>query len=161
MLTMLLGGLWHGASWNFVVWGGLHGLYLTVHKIILGNKKPDKGGPERFNFSSVVRVILTFVIVLFTWLFFRSTSWDSTLLFANKIINWEASEYSQLFISISLVYLLVTIVWDILEYSYQSHTRYLELENKGVKYGILASMFFVSLVFIFQADPLPFIYFQF
>jgi D-alanyl-lipoteichoic acid acyltransferase DltB (MBOAT superfamily) len=33
MLTMMLGGLWHGASWNFVIWGGLHGLYLSVHKL--------------------------------------------------------------------------------------------------------------------------------
>ena len=32
MATMLLGGLWHGASWNFVVWGGLHGFYLVIHK---------------------------------------------------------------------------------------------------------------------------------
>jgi alginate O-acetyltransferase complex protein AlgI len=41
MLTMLLGGLWHGASWNFVIWGGLHGAYLVIHKLILGDKKPQ------------------------------------------------------------------------------------------------------------------------
>jgi len=39
MITMLLGGLWHGANWTFVVWGGLHGLYLAVHKMMMGNQK--------------------------------------------------------------------------------------------------------------------------
>ena len=38
---MLLGGLWHGANWTFVVWGGLQGLYLAIHKLLLQGRKPD------------------------------------------------------------------------------------------------------------------------
>ena len=41
MLTMLLGGLWHGANWTFVIWGALHGTYLVIHKLILGDRKPQ------------------------------------------------------------------------------------------------------------------------
>ena len=79
MLTMLLGGLWHGASWTFVVWGCLHGLYLVIERIL-----------RRFiNIeikSWVVQLILaflTFTCVNITWVFFRArsfqTAWDLIL----------------------------------------------------------------------------------
>jgi D-alanyl-lipoteichoic acid acyltransferase DltB (MBOAT superfamily) len=74
MLTMLIGGLWHGASWNFVIWGGLHGIYLAIHKMILNNKKENY---ENLQFSKqniipfVTNVALSFFLVSFTWLFFR------------------------------------------------------------------------------------------
>lgn len=75
MATMLLGGLWHGASWTFVFWGGLHGLYLIVYKLFGGRKRA-------ISFSNVARfkylvanfhyVVLTYLLVLVTWLLFRS-----------------------------------------------------------------------------------------
>ena len=77
MLTMLLGGLWHGASWNFVIWGGLHGVYLALHKIMLGDQKPQTkyiySGLLSF-FMFLFKVTTTYILVLFTWLFFRATN---------------------------------------------------------------------------------------
>lgn len=75
MATMLLGGLWHGAGWNFVVWGGLHGLYLAInhgwHALTLRHgrdpKKPSGAG-------RVIGTLLTFVAVVFAWVFFRAES---------------------------------------------------------------------------------------
>jgi D-alanyl-lipoteichoic acid acyltransferase DltB (MBOAT superfamily) len=68
MLTMLLGGLWHGAAWNFVVWGGLHGLYLAVHRAWSARARPQEehGKPRR-----VLGALVTFHLVLLAWLFFR------------------------------------------------------------------------------------------
>jgi alginate O-acetyltransferase complex protein AlgI len=68
MLTMLLGGLWHGAGWNFVIWGGLHGLALVVHRLWedSGRKLPAPLG-----------MLLTFLWVCMAWIFFRATSLES------------------------------------------------------------------------------------
>jgi alginate O-acetyltransferase complex protein AlgI len=74
MITMLLGGLWHGASWMFVVWGGLHGLYLWLERILrrLFSEAPWVKKP-------VVQGLLgigTFLLVSLTWIFFRAQTWD-------------------------------------------------------------------------------------
>lgn len=161
MITMLLGGLWHGASWNFVIWGGLHGLYLSMHKVILGRKKLNSNNIKYFNLKSVVNILITFILVLFTWVFFRSTSWDSTELFFNKIIHWENSEYTYLFISIVISYLIVMFLIDLFEYKTGSHTFILRINSNGIKIGILSALLILTLIYMFQADPLPFIYFQF
>src|SRR5262249_38282127 len=67
MTTMLLGGLWHGAAWNFVLWGGLHGLNLLVHRIY----------PWRFPLFA--GRILTLLAVLVAWVPFRASGTDATL----------------------------------------------------------------------------------
>jgi alginate O-acetyltransferase complex protein AlgI len=64
-IVMLLGGLWHGAAWTFVIWGGLHGLLLALERA--------RGGiPLYHALPSAIRTGLTFVIVLVTWVFFRA-----------------------------------------------------------------------------------------
>ncbi len=161
MTTMLLGGLWHGASWNFVIWGGLHGLYLSIHKMFLKGRKPTKENIKKLNFNVVANIILTYILVLFTWLFFRSTSWSNTKLYFQKIASWESSEYTTLFVRITLSYLLLIILLDLLEYIYKSHVFILRLKNQSIVVGILAALLFVTFVYMFQQDPLPFIYFQF
>ena len=75
MLTMLLGGLWHGANWTFVIWGGLHGLYLCIQhgwKFLQKNrnKKPSAA-------SGVASRVLTFVAVMVAWVFFRASDMAS------------------------------------------------------------------------------------
>lgn len=64
MLTMLIGGLWHGAGWNFIIWGGLHGTYLIINNIYRYNKF--------IKIPDCICGILTFSAVSFTWIFFRS-----------------------------------------------------------------------------------------
>jgi alginate O-acetyltransferase complex protein AlgI len=69
MITMLLGGLWHGANWTFVVWGGLHGLGLLVHRAWQHVRGFPSGAPMRY---SLVGNALTFAFVWFAWIFFRA-----------------------------------------------------------------------------------------
>jgi len=69
MVTMLLGGLWHGAGWNFALWGGLHGLYLCVNHLwqrLFGE------GPARTRRGRALSVLLTFLAVNVAWVFFRA-----------------------------------------------------------------------------------------
>jgi D-alanyl-lipoteichoic acid acyltransferase DltB (MBOAT superfamily) len=67
--TMVLGGLWHGANWTFVVWGSVHGIWLGIHRAIQ-RREPGPGGWV----ARVVKVFVTFQIVCVTWLFFRADS---------------------------------------------------------------------------------------
>ncbi len=74
MLTMLLGGLWHGASWSFVLWGGLHGVYLMVNhawRSLVGTGKPEQAYAGGLVGIWVSRV-LTFAVVLIAWVPFRA-----------------------------------------------------------------------------------------
>jgi len=70
MVTMLLGGLWHGAGWTFVIWGGLHGAYLVVNHAW---RAVTRGG-ERFALPAWVARALTFVAVMVAWVYFRADS---------------------------------------------------------------------------------------
>lgn len=161
MITMLLGGLWHGASWNFVIWGGIHGLYLSIHKIITGRNKIKTDNIVKPTVGNVLYVFITYVLVTFTWIFFRSTSWETTKLFFNKMILWETSEYTLLFVTVAISYLVITLMFDLFEYVTNSHTYILRIRSRGIKIGILSMMLLVTLIYMFQSEPLPFIYFQF
>ncbi len=70
MLTMLLGGLWHGASWTFVVWGGLHGLYLAVERWL--REKSGVAGDPATAWSRIALALVTYALVNVTWVFFRA-----------------------------------------------------------------------------------------
>ena len=72
MVVMLLGGLWHGASWNFVIWGGIHGLMLAFERL-QGKESPYRHLP------GPIRVAITFLIVVFAWVFFRAPDLPSAM----------------------------------------------------------------------------------
>jgi alginate O-acetyltransferase complex protein AlgI len=79
-IVMLLGGLWHGAAWNFVVWGGLHGLMLIVERA--------RSKQSFYNrMPGLFRTAITFVIVLFTWVFFRSPDLSSALVYCGRMFG--------------------------------------------------------------------------
>ena len=81
--------------------------------------------------------------------------------FADKMFNWEESEYAILFITITLSYLIAMISLDVFEYATNRHTFILKIKSKEIQIGILTAMFMTTLIYMFQANALPFIYFQF
>jgi alginate O-acetyltransferase complex protein AlgI len=78
MAAMLLGGLWHGAGWTFIIWGGLHGIYLIINHIWREFKK-FLGFEINTWWSRAVARMLTFVAVVIAWVFFRADSLDTAL----------------------------------------------------------------------------------
>lgn len=161
--TMLLGGLWHGSNWTFVIWGGLHGVYLIVHKLMLKDKKPSTGykheGIGPFTVYAF-KVFATFMLVLFTWLFFRAASLDQALAVLSSFAHWESGEFSLRLLSIGTSFMLLTILLDVWEYRTGKHTYLLQVQP-AIRQGIMVSMAVVTLLYLFQAKPLPFVYFQF
>lgn len=79
MVTMLLGGLWHGAGWTFIVWGGLHGLYLMVNHG-WRELKARLGWSNGGRFAKLAAGALTFLMVVIAWVFFRADSFTSAWL---------------------------------------------------------------------------------
>jgi alginate O-acetyltransferase complex protein AlgI len=89
MATMLLGGLWHGAGWTFVIWGGLHGLYLAINhgwhalRRALG-QDPNQPLARPVHMASV---LLTFLAVCLAWVFFRADNLDSALAICHAMLG--------------------------------------------------------------------------
>ena len=86
IITMFLGGLWHGASWNFVAWGSFHGIALALHKgwmAITGKKKEG----ATHGFRRMLGVIITFHFVCFSWIFFRNSSFDNSMAMLEQIFT--------------------------------------------------------------------------
>lgn len=76
LITMLLGGLWHGAGWTFVFWGGLHGIYLVINhlwRIVRPRRRPHS------RFATAASALFTFCLVVIAWVPFRSTDLDSAM----------------------------------------------------------------------------------
>ena len=84
-LVMLLGGLWHGAAWHFVIWGAMHGAMLIFERLI-GRDSPYRGLP------GPVKTAVTFVILLFTWVFFRADDVPSALEYCRSMIGLGAAQ---------------------------------------------------------------------
>ncbi|ADV43112.1 MBOAT family protein [Bacteroides helcogenes] len=78
IITMFLGGLWHGASWNFVLWGMLHGVALAVHKFWMGIAGRKKGTHSR-GILRFFDILVTFHFVCFCWIFFRNAEFSASI----------------------------------------------------------------------------------
>lgn len=89
-LTMVLGGIWHGAAWKFVVWGALHGSMLVVERMIWGAKAADVPA-GRNAIARVLGVLFTFHFVCLCWVFFRASSLESALTLLGALGNTQIS----------------------------------------------------------------------
>jgi D-alanyl-lipoteichoic acid acyltransferase DltB (MBOAT superfamily) len=87
MVTMLLGGFWHGASWTFILWGSMHGIALVIHKLwraVTGNIFAKINNRYWYN---AIAVIITFHFVCFSWVFFKAHDFATALAMLNQIWN--------------------------------------------------------------------------
>jgi Predicted membrane protein involved in D-alanine export len=87
LITFLVSGLWHGASWTFVIWGGLHGLYLIVEKLLSGKRVPKPRSSIHNRIYRILNILKVYVLVTFAWIFFRARSLHDALVVIGKIFN--------------------------------------------------------------------------
>ncbi len=148
--TMLLGGLWHGASWNFVIWGALHGLYLGVERA-LGWDKPSANW-----LVNGFRWALTFHLVCFAWIFFRAPTFAASTAMIARIAELPSN--------LAGLQSAVFAVFALLVYQFVARRFAIKdkLANSGaVVFAVLVSTAFLALVTLAPARTAPFIYFQF
>jgi alginate O-acetyltransferase complex protein AlgI len=163
-ITMLLGGLWHGASWNFVIWGGLHGSYLTIHKILGGSNKtyPFSFNSFKLGFKSFFNILFTYILVLLTWLPFRSKSLEDTMNFIVKFVHFDGGVEAIDVITIFSLF-IVLLILDLPAYLANSHTSFIYKLPKWLiaLLILISSIAIITSMAINQNNIRPFIYFQF
>ncbi len=155
MITMLLGGLWHGAGWLFVLWGGLHGLALLIEKQFFRMK---------IKIPKYIGFLLTFHFVVFTWIVFRSPDLETMGLFFLRIKNaFVVFSLNEMIHNYANVLILIFV-------GYMLHWLPKEL-IRTIRYYYFKTPVFLKLaiivlfcLFIYQfslSDAKPFIYFRF
>jgi alginate O-acetyltransferase complex protein AlgI len=157
MLTMLLGGLWHGASWTFVAWGGLHGLYLVGERKLRALFKGFRPGP----LLMVLAGLLTYALINIAWVFFRASTFGKAWDVIGGMFGAH-SEAAPILPTASLV-MVGTIVCSIVYAHWLLRNRCLEdavaYARPLVLSGILGLMLFT--IVIAQGEGNAFIYFKF
>lgn len=164
ILTMLLGGLWHGASLNFIAWGGMHGVALAAHKIFSTGVLKHKRDYKSKGICRIFGVFITFNFVCFTWLFFRNTSFDTSIVMLNRIIyEFHPELFLQLIDGYKYVFALMLL-------GYITHfipNRWQEGIISGIKRTnvVIDALLIVIVIYIViqvkSSAIQPFIYFQF
>jgi hypothetical protein len=161
MLTMLIGGLWHGASWNFVVWGGLNGVGIVVYKLW---RKISPWESKNTWYKRAWAIFLTFNFITFTRIWFRGESFEKSAQLIEQIQhNFNASVIPEVITSFWKVFLVMIVGYIIHWLPGWFKDWYKEAFIKTPLVGKIAIAFFaVFLIYqIMSADMLPFIYFQF
>jgi alginate O-acetyltransferase complex protein AlgI len=162
MITMLLGGLWHGANLRFIIWGGIHGVGLAVNKLktyIFGT-----GANPKSWFGRAVSVFITFQFVSFCWIFFRAHDMHSVVLILRQIFqDFLPASFSKLLQVYSGVFALILagyLIHFLPEKVKESYRGFF------IRIPVVVQMLIILVIafLLYQmrsAEIMPFIYFRF
>jgi D-alanyl-lipoteichoic acid acyltransferase DltB (MBOAT superfamily) len=156
MLTMLLGGLWHGAAWHFVLWGAYHGLLLVLLHLWRGEGKRAERSQRNLPWC----IFLTFHLVCLGWLFFRAGSLAEILLILERIFTWAPGDGSLFLQERGLWVLLIAILSHYLPTGLLEATSRWVTQRSPLTQGALLAVTLAA-IDILGTKSHPFIYFQF
>lgn len=156
MATMLLSGLWHGASMNFVVWGGLHGIVMCAERTLGIAKAPQN------KLLYYIRVATTFIIVCFLWIFFRA----DTLTDALTIISGIFTDFGKPYIVWAHIIIIAFVLFILAmqEIIYEKGFHVSSIHNIWLRHSVRYAFIVLTITFIMLFGVLngdQFIYFQF
>jgi len=162
MCTMLLGGLWHGASWNFVLWGGIHGAVLCAEKLIHAGRFGKERGEFSISFGLVAGWVITQIIVFLLWIPFRASNFQDTLNFISGLFSLRAghSSVEQQLGMIPWLLLVLPIVCDTFVVRSLRVRRQKPAFNLELAFAILV-LATLCVAMLAKTGLRPFIYFQF
>lgn len=160
-VTMFLGGLWHGASWTFVIWGTLHGLYLIIGHITEKRRKKIR---KRLKLKKVpglrnfLQIFITFNFVSFAWIFFRAETFNHAIEYIKNIgFSLPKTGIPNLFFT-----LFILIIFLILDFISKNKNRYSWISKIPTELKMAGYAFAVIFIIIFAVDGTnEFIYFNF
>jgi D-alanyl-lipoteichoic acid acyltransferase DltB (MBOAT superfamily) len=161
MITMVLGGLWHGAALKFVIWGALHGIGLVINKIwdfIFGYRLSSN------RFGRLISIFVTFQFVSFCWIFFRAGDMDSVMIILKQITqNFSPGSYLTVAAAYSNVFLIIAIGYLIHFLPEKTKESYRGVFIRIPLIGQLTAIMLMAIL-LYQMRTtviLPFIYFRF
>ena len=163
IITMLLGGLWHGANWNFILWGALHGVAQAFYKFYC----KLRGYPKKYHPTGLKRfvaIFITFHFVAFCWIFFRNATLENSFVMLNQMFtNFNFALLPQLVGGYGLVFFLMALGY-IMHFLPDSWNQKCERGVIRLPLFLQAILFIVVIYIVIQvksSDIQPFIYFQF
>jgi len=156
LVVMLLGGLWHGANWTFIAWGAWHGGLLMAERWA-GRK------PAWQNFPRPVRIAVTFLLVLGSWVWFRAASLAEALAYFGTLLGGGVSDeasavlHAQVFAPGKIATLLAGVILLCSRHQAHDWSRFVSWP----KLLVLAPAFAIAVLAMFSQSANPFLYFQF
>jgi alginate O-acetyltransferase complex protein AlgI len=151
-LTFLIGGFWHGAGWTFVVWGCLHGFALAIHRFFTG---------FQIRVPKITSILITFLFVNVTWVFFRADSWQTAISLLTSMIGFNLNNENSVVLINDYYNLPIWIASVILIFS--RNTNQLANDFKlSSSYGWrLTALIVLNLIFLNSTISQEFLYFDF
>jgi len=148
IITMLVAGLWHGAAWNFVIWGAIHAIGRSVTRELEATRYYSERVPK------IIKQALTFHIVCFGWIFFRAETFGKAATVVKGIFSFSLSDPQ-------IPFMAVLLSFGVLMYQYIFESRFRKvLELHVVRMGLILSML-LYMVFFGTTGYEKFIYFEF
>ncbi len=159
MITMLLGGLWHGAGWTFVVWGGMHGFYLMVERF-LRQRLGEPAFTRNLAFK-IFAALLTYVLINITWVFFRAQDFAGAWRLLSGMFGFAAGARPLLYLNDIIP--VAVVIGGMLIAHWRLRSTSLESVVSRTSPWVLAPVwaFLLFFVIISQGSENAFIYFQF
>jgi D-alanyl-lipoteichoic acid acyltransferase DltB (MBOAT superfamily) len=161
MLTMLLGGLWHGAAWQFIFWGGMHGIGLAAHKLwmeILGKKPPTTLLAKLFWW------FVTFHFVCFCWVFFAASDMQTGWTMLTQIgTNFYWNLVPEIFTGYWNIFAVIAfgMITHLLPGTWKDFVKQSFIQLPDLAKAAVMAVVAIGLYQVMSAEIQPFIYFQF
>ncbi len=158
-LVFIVSGFWHGAAWNFIIWGAYHGLFLILDRLFL-LKLLDKAG-------KYISIFITFILTIIGWVIFRAESVNQIIYYLKSMTNFNFTDYhlDLRFISMLVLAILFSFI-TIAKFGLKAENFFFFKEKYTTKQIyfyllIVVVLFVISSTSIFSAGFNPFIYFRF
>ncbi len=166
MTTMLLGGLWHGASLRFIIWGALHGLALAFHKTVMTLFPKQLNAPVWLQkIWRLISILITFHFVCLGWIFFRARDFDVAIEVIYNIgsLTWQPEQWGVIITTYYPVFVLIAIgfIWHFLPKNWMNQLGRVFYRMPLPLKGVFIGLVFWLVYAIASTGPQPFIYFQF
>ena len=152
-ITMLLGGLWHGSSWNFVIWGAIHGILLSLEKRF-------QLIPKQY---TILKNIFIFSLVSLVWVFFRALSFDDSILIFTKLVKgpYLSPYIGNISKLITLLYgLALALAFDVYLFKKDIYLEAFGSKLKTTNFVLISTFILINII-LFYSSASNFIYFQF
>jgi len=156
MLTMVLGGLWHGAAWTFVAWGTIHGLALCAERAMAGGASAST--TNQLGFATLLRWAITFHIVCVAWVLFRAESFQLAADFLTGIVTAPTGDHVEW---VAIVMIVAALVAQLVPGEMAATLRRRIADTDPVLQGALLGAWIALVVALGPEGVAPFIYFQF
>ncbi|MFC4633302.1 MBOAT family O-acyltransferase [Dokdonia ponticola] len=165
LIVFSVSGLWHGASWTFIIWGLLHAFLYLVTFFITGKNKKPISNRYLYRLSHIFKMFFTFSLVSFAWIFFRAESVSGAFVYIGNIFSTSIMSFPN-FTSMGSLLTLVLLLFFLLTIEWKGRDEKYAIKQLFQKRSRVLRWSFYSLLILFiglfaNMDEVPFIYFQF